>query len=536
METTYSGPAANTQSEFSRSYTAFLDQYTDKVIEYLAAQKGIVITSRTWDLNQNSSTGTPFLVGVDPKYFEEFFTGTKSSFTWTSSAKKQTIEHTRYYFTQLNVPDPVPEPNPWGDNAFTIDGSLSATGVEGLAGPDGLNGGAGVGGDKGADGAGGAIGQNAVRPGSGSGGSKATIGGAGSDGKSGETGEQGENGQNGGDGEPGTAAYVIDPDTYGAILIDATGQSVSVIGGPGGDGGNGGAGGAGGAGGMGGNGGSGGAGGNGVVMPGNPGVGDARSEFTHGANGGTGGAAGSGGDGGPGAPGGDGGDGANAIVNGTVRKVYIIGEHDVTILGGAGGMGGMGGAGGDGGDGGTAGQPGTGGLGGARASNGTAGDRGATGSTASAGTAGEYGARGEDGLDGKTAAAFSDAVIVDATRFTGNLTISGSDYADEFKFGSGSSTVYATTGSDKYTLNNAGVETFIYTSMNQSNGADTDSFDSFNFTQDSLDLSALWREGSRHFWVGDSLFVDIDGGGADMEFVFSNAVNSPATDSWLLTA
>ncbi|WP_372520238.1 M10 family metallopeptidase C-terminal domain-containing protein [Limimaricola soesokkakensis] len=511
METSYSGPTTATQSEFSRSYTAFLDQFTQAVIDYLNAEKGLAVTSRTWDLNQNSSGGVPFLVGVDPKYFEDFFVGNKQSFSWFSSVKKQTVEHTRYFFSEFKVPDP------WGSNAFKIDGTGSATGAEGPAGANGKDGSIGDSGPAGADGPSGNSGQPANN------GQKvsATTGQPGTHGLDGEDGSLGGAGQAGGDGGNGTAAIVIDPaGAHGAILIDATGQSVTVIGGKGGDGGDGGAGGAGGPGGDGGDGGAGGAGG----------AGSGQGDYKLGAAGGNGGAAGSGGDGGDGGNGGNGGkggDGANAIVNGSVSKVFIIGHKDVIILGGAGGEGGAGGAAGAPGEGGAAGLPGNPGAGGASTGQNPHASSGIPGAKGQPGAPGEGGLKGEDGLDGNAAAAFSHAVSVDATRFTGNLTISGSDFADSFKFGSGSSTVHATTGSDTYILNKLSAETFVYTDIAQSSGTDVDSFRFFNFGQDRIDLSDLWHSGSSSAWSGNTLLVDIDGGGADMEFMFHEAIGNP---------
>ncbi|WP_180683689.1 hypothetical protein [Tepidicella baoligensis] len=431
---------------------------------------------------------------------------------------------------------------PWGDNPFVVAGEANIEGEDGVAGADGAPGENGAHGTDGTDGANGSNGvTGATGPaaqnqqsvaGAGGTGSAGTAGANGTDGTDGSPGKAGEAGGNGGDGSP---ALVIDPDAgHTAILIDATEGDVTILGGnggaggSGGDGGTGGNGGDGGDGGDGGTGGAGGTGGSGINSNADGGI---YRQGGAGGTGGEGGAAGDGGnggaagDGGHGGDGGDGGDGAYAIVNGDVQKVFIIGGHDVTILGGQGGEGGQGGAGADAGtpgSGGEAGAPGAGGAGGtggAPGNQGTAGAPGATGATGatgsdgadgSAGTAGTSGATGQNGSD---APAFSDAVIVDATAHTGYLTISGSNDADVMSIGSGGSTIYATHGSDVYHFG-AGADVLVFTSTSQSDGSTfTDRIYGFTQGQDAIDLRALIADPTAFSFeqTGDTVNIDLDG-------------------------
>lgn len=428
------------------------------------------------------------------------------------------------------------EDSPWGANPYVVEGEALVEGEDGTAGEPGEQGNAGeTGAETGTDstdatlpGMDGTDGSNATTAGqngtpatSGTNGQPGTDGGDGLDGSAGTDGQAGTSGDSGDDG---TAAIVVDQDAqYTAILIDATQGPVTILGGDGGDGGNGGNGGDGGGGSDGGDGGDGSDGGDGGDGGDGANKGQANSDARDGADGGDGGDGGNGGDGGDGGAagdggaggdGGDGGDGAVAIVNGNVTNVFIIGSHDVSILGGAGGAGGTGGVGGDaglageGGEAGTAGEGGEGGDGGSAVPQGsdptaaTSGDAGNPGDAGEIGTAGDDGAEGTagaagvDGEDSADAPAFSNAVNVDASAHTGYLTISGSNESDTMNIGTGGSTVYATLGDDVYDFGE-GADTLVFTSSEQSDGVNyTDTITDFNTSEDKINIGHLVDGGS----------------------------------------
>lgn len=180
-----------------------------------------------------------------------------------------------------------------------------------------------------------------------------------------------------------------------------------------------------------------------------------------------------------GTDGGDGGDGGYAIVNGELTDVYIIGDQDLTLLGGSGGDGG---------------EEGTGN---------------ATGQT---------GIDGQPGNDGETSPAFSDAVNVDATRFTGHLTISGSDFDDTFVLGDGGSDLHATRGADAYTLGD-GEDIIRYTSLARNeDDFDTDTLTGFEAGKDKIDISYFVQGNEAWDFAlnGNLLEIDFDGAGVDL--------------------
>jgi hypothetical protein len=138
---------------------------------------------------------------------------------------------------------------------------------------------------------------------------------------------------------------------------------------------------------------------------------------------------------------------------------------------------------------------------------------GANGTDGLAGANGTAGADGSVGADGADGTGFSNSVDVDATAFTAHLTISGSNEADVMLMGSGGSDIYATLGSDSYTLG-SGVDILHFTSAAQSDGTNyTDSFDGFTSGQDKLDLSALVDDPDVFSWDrdGDNVNLDLNG-------------------------
>ena len=117
---------------------------------------------------------------------------------------------------------------------------------------------------------------------------------------------------------------------------------------------------------------------------------------------------------------------------------------------------------------------------------------------------------GQDGTSSPIIAAFSNTVNVDASAFTGHLTISGSDDNDTMTFGTGGTTVYATTGSDTYTFNNAASDKIVYTAANQSNGSSsTDTINHFDVANDKIDISAI-AQANWTFSAPNANTLDID--------------------------
>lgn len=510
-----------TQSSFSVNYTAWLTEIvnTEAVRSHLALTESDVVTV---ELNQNSTGGAPFIKinGETSNALDGFFSDREDVLVATGKTSQL-----RWYSDSFTYPE-LPEPSPWGDDPYMIVAPESGAldGTDGVAGTDGLAGEAGTAGssgvnapEPGADGADGANGADAV--GTGSAKTDATVGQAGAAGATGTKGGdgtigiKGADGLNGTSGSDGEAALTVDS-SHTSIVIEVTGDMV-ILGGDGGDGGAGGAGGNGGDGGIGGDGsdggdgGDGGIGGDGTHQGGAASLQDGAAGGSGGA-GGTGGAAGSGGTAGAGGDGGDGGaggDGAVAIANGSVTNVFIVGSGSLTILGGEGGEGGAAGDGGFGGEGGTAGsggdggEGGTGGAGGSGSIQGSAdGTNGTSGVDGKDGSAGAPGSDGGDGVDGAAGATgangadgtgFAEAVNVDASGFSGTLTISGSNEADSMITGGGTSFIHATLGDDNYTLG-SGADTLIYTSTTQSDGAmNNDIVSLFDASADKLDFSAI---------------------------------------------
>jgi hypothetical protein len=545
------------QNVFSVEYGAWLTQLfnSTEVRQYLLNEYQISLdTVLKTEINQNSADGSPYfsIDGVAYHQLDEFFGDQTAVMIATGKTTQE-----RYYASSFELP------NPYGDNPFVIEladdttvGDDGVDGVDGISGVDGADGAAGaVGFDKLIDGIDGVRGADAVGSGApgqrriATDGSDATSGTAGDDGDDGSPGEIGTAGGDGTDGQSGTTGVVLDPLMgYTSLVINSTGTANVIVGGNGGSGGVGGAGGDGGSGGAGGDGGDGSDGGDG----GDGGNGDTSNNFR---DGGDGGDAGSGGDGGAGGAGGDaangmsggsggdGGDGAVAINNGLVNKVFILGDANLTILGGKGGEGGAGGLGGsaglaglggEGGDGGDAGIAGDGGS-----ATGSGGNAGAIGVDGAAGVEGNAGVDGDDGLtgtagvtgaagqDGQDATGFSNAVVVDATAFTGYLTISGSNEADTMFMGSGGSTIYSTLGADAYTLR-SGADTLVYSSLLHSSGT-FDVISGFGAT-DKIDISALVDDGeSWNFTSTDDNLVTIAIGADSLQLMFSDTSNLSAT-------
>ncbi len=113
-------------------------------------------------------------------------------------------------------------------------------------------------------------------------------------------------------------------------------------------------------------------------------------------------------------------------------------------------------------------------------------------------------------------AAFADAVDVDATAFTGHLTISGSTAADSFLAGSGGTRFFATSGADRYVFGD-GLDVLVYTGTAQSNGAEVDRIENFAFGVDLIDVVALAL--APVAWTDDDrLLIDLSGDtAADLE-------------------
>lgn len=324
------------------------------------------------------------------------------------------------------------------------------------------------------------------------------------DGANGNDGTNGANVNQGGTGGDGADGGVA-PAAEDGGTIDGDGAVLG--GGDGGYGGDGGSGGNGNQSGTGGDGGAGGDGGDGsdTIAISDPNnwtsilidatefggaiIGGSGGDGGDGGNGGNAQTSGTGGDGGNG---GDGGDGAYAIVNGSISDVFIIGGNDLIILGGSAGDGGDGGSGGG----------------------------------ANSGTSGTGG---QDGTDGIPSAAFSDPVDVDASAFTGHLTISGSDGNDTMVMGNGGSLIYDTLGVDTYTLG-TGVDVVHFSLADL---ADVDTIINFDATGggDVLDISDLldgYEEGVsdiadfvRLSESGGSTIVQVDtnGGGDNFQDV-----------------
>lgn len=289
-------------------------------------------------------------------------------------------------------------------------------------------------------------------------------------------------GDGGEPGDDGQVAYVItDPQPYDGIKIISGGDTANALyGGAGGDGQDGGDGG-------------------GITITANN---NANNNTLTGGDGGAGG---------------NGGSGGHAIYNEGLETVVIEGNQNLTVLGGPAGGGGDGGEGGDvtvlsgnnvqnseltGGDGGDGGDGGAGSGGG-----GDSGDGGDGGNVTGAVTSTTTRVDGEDGQDGAPypatgpiVAAFSHRVDVDASAFTGDLWISGSDFNDTMIFGSGDTVVYATTGDDSYDVN-LGAVTVTYTWVDQSNGStSTDTIAEWG-ADDIIDVSGIF-DGSLT-WAGD---------------------------------
>ena len=154
------------------------------------------------------------------------------------------------------------------------------------------------------------------------------------------------------------------------------------------------------------------------------------------------------------------------------------------------------------------------------------------GSAGSAGTAGTAGNAGADGADGT---GFSASVTVDATAFTGHLTISGSNEADTMLMGSGGSVIHATLGDDSYTLG-SGDDVVLYTSFLQSDGqvlGYTDTINGFDATEDLIDISALAGEDWNWDYSGDTLSIDVDGvAGYELIITLTGAVEL-ATENFI---
>lgn len=321
---------------------------------------------------------------------------------------------------EVNVPPP---PQPDGDDgggsqtplSFTLTYSQSillsgGNGSSGQSGTDGVfpgeDGGFGSAGGPGVQSsvpvvltgaAGGQI-ANVVLAGYGGGVTLSSTGGVGGDGGAGGSGRNGASGGAGGNAGPGGAGGAGADGQYAINVIENVNKLVLTSAGVGPNIIRGGAGGTGGAGGDGG-------------------------------NGGAGDGGGAGGFGGAGGIGGNGGNGAVAINNGTgLLSVEILGSRDLTIAGGAGGAGGLGG------------------LGGVRGSGGVGED----------GVAGPDGNAGESEIHG-----FSNAVNLNASTFTGRLTVSGSPSNDVMTGGSGDDTITGGAGAD--TLDGgAGTDTVSY--------------------------------------------------------------------------